>query len=260
MRNKPELLCLGTFLLTWRTNIAPSHHDLTSFQYYKAAHKNDYQKVTLAGIKHFWDDTLPTPPTSFLQVWCGMCSMLAKESLFFSAALGGVSGSDKSAQGESRRPICGTHWGRVWESPGPAGPAPPPDRAVSVPLQLPLLGVGQRGVGRPHPFFWWWLFHQPAALLCFPPGICTDDWQSGCHPKNTTLLSTEDTTPWNKPQSERIPMFERDIYVKSGWRLSLHVCNRINRYWHQLSATARSKVIIWTNYCWGLEERSSSFH
>lgn len=94
-------------------------------QYYKATHKNDYQKETLGEIKPFWDDILPTPPTSFLRVWCGMCGMWANECLFSSTTRGGVSGSDKSAQGRSRRPVSGTYWGKavsgwVWESPGPA--------------------------------------------------------------------------------------------------------------------------------------------
>ena len=142
-------------------------------------HKNDYQKETLRGIKPFWDDILPTPPTSFLRVWCGMCGMWAKESLFFSVTLGAVSGGDKSAQGQSRRPISGTHWGRGCAAGSGSHQdllvqLPPPDRAASVPLQLLLLGVGQQGEGRPHPFFWWRLFHQLAGPLCFPPGTCTD--------------------------------------------------------------------------------------
>lgn len=182
----------------WCTNISLSHHDLTSFQYYKATHKNDYQKETLGGIKPFWDDILPTPPTSFLRVWCGMCGMSAKESLFPGVTPGGVSDGDKSAQGQSRRPISGTHKGRkhAAESRSHHGLLVhllPPDRAASAPLELPLLGVGQRGedfsLFSNGGFFVilqeWWSSPQE----CVQKGCHAPSW---CYPKSTYLLSIDD--------------------------------------------------------------------
>lgn len=46
-KKKSQSCFVSEHFIKKSTNIALFHRDLTSFQYYKGTHKNDYQKETL---------------------------------------------------------------------------------------------------------------------------------------------------------------------------------------------------------------------
>lgn len=121
---------------------------------------------------------------------------------FFSAILGGVSGGDKSVQGQSKRPISGTHQGRegvhscFWESPASSFR----QWHISAPI-APTACSGSTRRGKTSPIFLMVSFSSSLrAAMPSPSNVHRQKgWlaPSGCH-LNTSLLSAEEGTPWDK--------------------------------------------------------------
>lgn len=160
---------------------------------------------------------LHQPSFSGFGVVCVACEQ--RNLFFFSVTLGGVSGSDKSAQCQGRRPISGTYRGRGYTAGSRSHQdllvqLPSPDRAASVPLQLLLLGLGQQGEGRPCPFFWQWLFPSACRTTMLSPRNVYqwDDWHClGATLKTDPCCLLRRSPHGIKPtESERTLMVEHD--------------------------------------------------
>lgn len=144
---------------------------------------------------------LHQPPSSGFGVVCMACE---QRNLFFSAPVGDVSDSDKSVQGQSRRPVWYTPWEGVcsWvqESPGPAGPASCSRKGYSCAPAAPAAWSGSTRRGKTSPIFLMVAFSSACRTTVLSPRNVYrwDDWHHSGASLKSSLLSTEDTTLWNK--------------------------------------------------------------